>query len=151
MQSSMPKSIAEKKRIFYEDSSSILLSQRKDEKNDTDSVVKQVEEIIGSEASQKMNFGLSLNEETDKSRLRRVLIADDCPFNIVALQSLLQQFSLDCDYSTNGLDAFKAVKQRIDHGLPIYELILLDYSMPVCDGPSGCTLIRELFEQENIA
>ncbi len=57
-----------------------------------------------------MNFGLSLNEDADKSTLCRVFIADDCPFNIVALQSLLQQFNLDCDYGTNGLDAFKAVK-----------------------------------------
>ncbi len=93
---------------------------------------------------------LMLSQEADKSSLSRVFVADDCPFNLVALQSLLQQFNLDCDFGTNGNDAYKAVKQRIELGLPLYEIILMDYSMPVCDGPTGCTLIRELFEQEGV-
>ena len=38
-----------------------------------------------------------------------VLIVDDNPFNIVAMQSLLEQFNLQSDYCNDGSEAIKLV------------------------------------------
>ena len=78
-------------------------------------------------------------------------MVDDCPFNIVAIQTLLQQFDLECDFGTNGQDALDSVKNRLSKGQPMYKLILLDFSMPVVDGPTGSRLIRELFNEKGLA
>lgn len=80
-----------------------------------------------------------------------MLIVDDCPFNIVAIQSLLQLFNVMCDYATNGQDALDSVKNRLATGKPIYKLILMDFSMPVIDGPTASKLIRDLFTEESMA
>ena len=86
-----------------------------------------------------------------KSQLSTVLMVDDCPFNIVAIQSLLQQFNISCDYGTNGQDAFDSVKNRLTKGQPMYKLILMDFSMPVIDGPTGSRMIRDLLSEAGIA
>jgi len=39
---------------------------------------------------------------------------------------------------------------RLVQDLPSYELILMDYSMPECDGPTACQLIRDLYAQKGI-
>ena len=71
-----------------------------------------------------------------------MLVADDCPFNVFAMQSLLVQLNVDADFCSNGEDAIQSVMQRDQSGSPMYKLILLDYSMPVCDGPKATRKIR---------
>ena len=76
------------------------------------------------------------------------MIADDCPFNIVALQSLLLQFNIKSDYCVNGLEAIQQVKERHKSKLtkPMYKLILMDFSMPKCDGCKATRGIRDFLE-----
>ena len=73
------------------------------------------------------------------------MIADDCSFNIVALQSLLLQFNIKSDFCFNGLEAIQQVKERHKSKLtkPMYKLILMDFSMPECDGPAATKRIRK--------
>ena len=87
---------------------------------------------------------MSKKNNKQAGSLSRILICDDCPFNIVAVQSLLKQLNYDSDFCSNGKEAIEMVKMRLNQGLPLYELILLDYSMPVCDGPTCSGLIHEM-------
>ena len=105
------------------------------------------------EQASAFNLGLNNVEEGEenKSELSTVLIVDDCPFNIVAIQSLMQQFNIKCDYATNGQDAFDSVKNRLTLDKTIYKLILMDFSMPVVDGPAASKLIRDLFTEKSMA
>lgn len=67
---------------------------------------------------------------------------DDCQFNVVAIQSLMSQFDEKSDFCNNGKEAIAAVKARIDANLPPYNLIMMDFSMPECDGPTATKIIR---------
>ena len=77
-----------------------------------------------------------------------VLIVDDNSFNIVAIQSLIEQFNLQSDYCNDGLEAIKLVQARAnDPNQPMYKLILMDYSMPECDGPTATAAIRNYLNE----
>ena len=76
-----------------------------------------------------------------------ILIVDDDSFNIVAIQSLLQQFNLKSDYCNDGKEAIEMVKKRSKSDDPMYKLILMDYSMPDCDGPQATYAIREYLNE----
>ena len=45
-----------------------------------------------------------------------VLVVDDCPFNVVAVQALIEQFDYASEYCTNGNSAFEVVKGRLERG-----------------------------------
>ena len=88
-----------------------------------------------------------LGEETTTESM--VLIVDDNPFNIVAMQSLLEQFNVQSDYCNDGSEAIKLVQDRCHNSnLPMYKLILMDYSMPECDGPTATAKIRNYLSNE---
>ena len=62
---------------------------------------------------------------------------DDCFFNIVAVLGILEKWQLESDQCHNGLEAIEMVKQRHmqkSADKPMYKLILMDFSMPECDG-----------------
>ena len=80
-------------------------------------------------------------------QMSAVLIADDEPFNQMALTGLLQQFNLTAEVAIDGVEAIKLVKERLRKGQPMYKLILMDYSMPRMDGPRCVKQIRELLTQ----
>jgi len=48
--------------------------------------------------------------------MAKVLICDDCPFNIVAIAGLLDQFSISYESCDDGLKAYEIVKQRLVRG-----------------------------------
>ena len=88
-----------------------------------------------------------LSDQTTTESL--VLIVDDNPFNIVAMQSLLEQFNVQSDYCNDGSEAIKLVQDRgKDLNSPMYKLILMDYSMPECDGPTATATIRNYLNNE---
>ena len=41
------------------------------------------------------------------------------------------------------------VKNRVESGKPMYRLILMDYSMPFCDGPTATRKIRKYLTKTN--
>ena len=52
------------------------------------------------------------------------------------------------DFCNNGEQALARIKARVFGDLPMFKLILMDFSMPGCDGPSSTKLIRE-FSRSN--
>ena len=108
----------------------ILLAKNKDEGRKGSSIL-----------DEQLNYG-QLFQNHEDSNLVKILVVDDCPFNVVAIQALIMQFNLECEFCSNGADAVKLVKDRLAQGKPVYRLILMDFSMPGCDGPTATSKIR---------
>ena len=84
----------------------------------------------------------------------QVLIVDDTPFNIVALEAMLTSLNIKVETCFSGQEAIQLVQQRLlqlqkknSSSLEMYKLILLDYSMPELDGPSTAKEIRRISGQ----
>lgn len=62
----------------------------------------------------------------------------------MAVGSLLSQYEYKFKYDliNSGKKGIEAIKARLKAGQPLYKLILIDYSMPECDGPTSVTEIR---------
>ena len=74
----------------------------------------------------------------------QILVVDDNCFNILALQGLiLHNFKLNIDIANDGEQALKKVKQKYRVKGETYKLILMDYSMPIMDGPTSARQIQE--------
>jgi CheY-like chemotaxis protein len=109
------------------------------------------------EIDTRLGFGADFKMMDDVHRDGRVLIVDDQIFNIEFLRCQLEaipQLKDRCDYAENGLAAVKLVRASLDkfkrgEGVSIlYKLILLDYSMPLLDGPATSQAILTLFHDE---
>lgn len=78
-----------------------------------------------------------------------VLIVDDQPFNIMILQDILQsvkEFRFNIDKAFHGKSAFEMFceKNHCDNeASDIYNLIFMDFEMPIMDGIQTTKLIRE--------
>ena len=81
-----------------------------------------------------------------------VLVADDCPFNIFAMQGLLEQLNVQAEFVTNGEEAVQAVRKRLSNSNnPMYKLIMMDFSMPIMNGPDATRKIRAMLEKKGFA
>lgn len=69
-----------------------------------------------------------------------LLIAEDNPVNQLVVKSLLETFGHQCDVVANGLEALDKTKEK--H----YDLILMDYHMPIMDGVLATKFIRQQTE-----
>ena len=76
-----------------------------------------------------------------------VLVVDDNTFSTVAIQSLLMNFGIESDTATDGNQAVYWVKQRFRCQGNAYKLILMDYSMPECDGIQASNNIRKYMKK----
>ena len=56
---------------------------------------------------------------------------------------MLESFELVSETANNGQQALDLVKQRLRNNKKMYKLIIMDYSMPVMDGPTACKEILE--------
>ena len=75
---------------------------------------------------------------------RKVLIADDEPNIVTALEFLLRRSGYDVRVVTNGADALAAVESYVP------DVVLLDIMMPVKSGYEVCQLVRERPEWSHI-
>ena len=80
----------------------------------------------------------------------KVLLVDDNVFNLIALNSLFKQFGVECDQAFNGTESIKKVRNLSESGQPLYKLIMMDYSMPDCNGPEATRQIRELLNERGV-
>ena len=59
--------------------------------------------------------------------------------NIEVLTAMLIEKNVKCDYALKGSQALDMVKHRLElfylKNVPMYRIILLDYSMPEMNGP----------------
>ena len=50
------------------------------------------------------------------------------------MTNMLEQYQIECDNAKNGEEAVARVKDLFDAHNKTYNLILMDYNMPVCNG-----------------
>ena len=75
---------------------------------------------------------------------KRILIADDEPSIVAALEYLLQQGGYEVHVARNGEEALESLARRVP------DLVLLDVMMPRKSGYEICTRIREQSEWRHI-
>ena len=68
---------------------------------------------------------------------KRVLVADDVPFNSLLLVEMLKRNGWECDQVPDGSEVIS--KLAGDHG---YDLVFLDIKMPVMSGDEVCRVLR---------
>ena len=75
-----------------------------------------------------------------------MLVVDDENLNIMVARTLLAAFKIEIDFAMGGKKALKMVEERIarvllGNSIKMYQIILLDYSMPEMNGPQVAELI----------
>jgi CheY-like chemotaxis protein len=73
----------------------------------------------------------------------RTLVVDDAVTNRKLLARLLERRGHSCDQAKDGQEAVQKVMASLKNGNP-YATILMDYEMPVMDGPTASKEIRAL-------
>ena len=68
----------------------------------------------------------------------RVLIVDDISANLKVAKGLLSPYKMILDFCESGADAIEAVKSNC------YDLILMDYLMPIMSGLEAALIIKEI-------
>lgn len=106
----------------------------------------------------KIAFG-PRNAGIDLSGNSRVLCVDDKVFNIEFLRcqlELIPTLQGRCDYVDNGISAVELVQHSLkkfqagSKSFCHYSLILLDYSMPIMDGPTTAAKILALYNEDEV-
>ena len=78
--------------------------------------------------------------EEDKDKPLHFLVVDDSPTNRKLCMRILEKHGHSCVGAQDGQEALQIVRQD----LSAFDCILLDYEMPVCNGPDACKAIRTL-------
>ena len=79
------------------------------------------------------------------NRKWHLLVVDDSPLNRKMLVKLMGANKHTCDEAKDGQEALNTVQKRMmDKELKPYDAILMDFVMPVMDGPTATKKIREL-------
>ena len=116
---------------------------------------------LGESANQLLKYRLDVEQPENHPQSKEsqneqavILIVDDDYINIEIMKTMLQTKGLQSDTAYTGKDAIDLIKDRIKLALksatPMYEIILLDYSMPEMDGPQVATQIFELVKKYKI-
>ncbi len=93
----------------------------------------------GSSASTPVTPVVNTTSSTTKTALvAKILLVDDSGFNQVVLTSMLEAAGHLVDLAVCGADAIKAVTDKV------YDLILMDVSMPDMSGMEATTIIRQM-------
>ena len=87
-----------------------------------------------------------------------VLIVDDDTFFVEVMNQMLEKWNIKPDFCFSGKEALNRLKQLIetDHvvgpnGGSMYDLILVDYKMPVMDGPEFIKSFKKLLNESATA
>jgi signal transduction histidine kinase len=91
----------------------------------------------------RSNYSFSIADLKDKSEIQ-ILIVDDRPENLIAMEAVLEDFDVRIDKATSGNEALsKLIKEN-------YALILLDVQMPDMDGFETARLMKGSERTRNI-
>jgi signal transduction histidine kinase/ActR/RegA family two-component response regulator/HPt (histidine-containing phosphotransfer) domain-containing protein len=80
----------------------------------------------------------AMNSDDTVTRRLRVLVAEDHPINLKYMNILLEKMGHDATFCENGQEALELLQR--DN----YDVVLLDYHMPVLDGLATTEAIRRL-------
>ena len=84
-----------------------------------------------------------LSIQSNLMKLNNVLIVDDSVINRKMMSRWISKNTIVVDEAENGKMAVDLVKLSFEKNTP-YHLILMDYSMPIMDGPTATKLIRDM-------
>jgi signal transduction histidine kinase/CheY-like chemotaxis protein len=93
------------------------------------------------------SFRENFHENSDSGDYYDVLVVDDSRLNRKLLCRLFRQSGYICDEAEDGLSAVEKVKEKMTSILSSekeYDAILMDFVMPVMDGPTATQIIRGL-------
>ena len=83
----------------------------------------------------------------DRCTCPPVLVVDDDPFNIAALEQHLSKFNIKSDCAFNGIQAIEKIMHRHENqcsqNCSQYKIVFLDCNMPVLDGYQTARVLRE--------
>jgi CheY-like chemotaxis protein len=85
---------------------------------------------------------LSSSSSRRGTQCRRILVVDDAVSNRKLLVRLLKARGYVCEQAENGQHALDVYRNLCERGVPL-ETIVMDYEMPVMDGPTATKLLRE--------
>lgn len=87
----------------------------------------------------------NLNQMSDQplNTKFRILVVDDTISNRKLLVKMLERLGHECDCAENGIEAVTKVAASLKNG-SLYDTVLLDYEMPVMNGPQAASEIRQL-------
>ena len=77
------------------------------------------------------------------TRMKRVLVVDDDAVNRKMLTRLIQPLCEASVWAKDGAEAVALMAQAMENDEP-FDLVLMDYQMPVMDGPTACQAMREM-------
>ncbi len=83
-----------------------------------------------------------LDEHSERDQFYRILVVDDAPMNRKLLTRLLLKRGHTVDMAEDGLEALEKVVSEKKEGRR-YDTILMDFQMPVMDGPTSAEEIRK--------
>jgi len=83
-----------------------------------------------------------LDEVSGRDLSYRILVVDDAPMNRKLLTRLLMKRGHHVEMAEDGLEAYEKVASAMKEGKR-YDTILMDFQMPVMDGPTSTQKIRE--------
>jgi CheY-like chemotaxis protein len=84
------------------------------------------------------------NMEEEELNIKRILIVDDNENNRIILQHMLAYKNIDTELAANGMEALQILMQG-----ERFDVILMDYHMPVISGLETIEKIRELFNKKD--
>jgi len=82
------------------------------------------------------------SELVSSAQQARILVVDDSPDNRKLLGFLLKKNGYPCDYAVDGREAVESVLDAWKQDKP-YAIVLMDMQMPILDGYSATTELRE--------
>jgi PAS domain S-box-containing protein len=80
---------------------------------------------------------LTADEQTGLSMLK-VLVVEDNPMSLKVFKEFLNSHNINCSHAVNGEEAVKMVSENN------YDIVFMDYQMPVLDGIEATKIIRNL-------
>jgi len=107
------------------------------------------DEIIHLKDSKSIKYSLGNdkkednNDDTLTKKFCSTLIVDDVPMNRKMLKRLLMNRVDECDEAEDGQQAVDMVREAMGRGKH-YDIITMDYQMPVMDGVRATNNIRKL-------
>ncbi len=102
--------------------------------------ISQLKTFLENRFDVKNNAGsmASKNQRTKKSEIN-ILVAEDNQINQMVLRGILSKLGMSCSFASNGQEAYDAYIHHPEN----FQLVLMDWEMPVMDGPVATKMIRD--------
>lgn len=79
-----------------------------------------------------------------------ILLAEDNVVNTKVALTHLRRFGYEADHAKDGVEVLEACQKRIDDGVPLYDVILMDIQMPRMDGIAATIELKNLLKKQGL-